>query len=154
VVQLVPDSGSAGCVGTGVPPTAIRVDVGLTVAVDVGVGADVEHVQSDSPVHDAFLQLPDVDPEGILQIRLLGHSELFIQLLLQRGTCVGVGVGCAVAVDVAVAVAVGVGDGDLVGLGDGDLVGLGDGLGVGDGDGVGLGLGVGVTQTQSVSDRH
>lgn len=134
VAQSVPDCGKDGCVGVGVPAYAIYVDVGPGVAVRPGVGAIVGvdvavlHVQSASPVQFAFLQFPDTAPDAMLHIRSVGHSELFVQLLLHCGTCVGVGLG--------VGVRVGAGDAE----GDGALVITG----------VGVGDGVGVEQTQSV----
>lgn len=76
VVQLVPDCGRAGCVGTGVgtivgacvgPGVALGARVGVVVGDDTGVitgvGVATGHVQSVSLKQLSRLQLPVVAPE-------------------------------------------------------------------------------------------
>ncbi len=75
--QSVPDCGRVGAVGVGVgldEPVGVGVTVGVEVGVSlgvgvgvsvgVGVGVGVVHVQFDSSLQDAFLQLPVVAPDA------------------------------------------------------------------------------------------
>ena len=97
VGQPVPDWGREGA---GVPvdlgvevEMGVDVPVGVDVAVGVAVGVDVEQTQLVAEVQEEFRQKPDVAPEAIEQIRLVGQSAFTEQTVLHAGTGVAVGVG-------------------------------------------------------------